>query len=745
MLITVVVSNTPRTTRLRKYFFLFLPRRNVRSHIASQFPSSLAPPSRRIPTAERSKTDAILVEIVWCLLTLAIRMPASVRSACACSVSIHRLAADFRPASASFRVTPVLTRRQQTRHFRVWWSSPWDPDHSRRYRELWQKYAKLRSNAWGPLWGFRHPFPPLMRDMEKLENFLRELETELATRQTGKPHHKPQSWSDSCARHVPPRRCGSYGTRFQHTGHGEPDGPEGDRGSSSPVPQGNNDGPVVHPKESYSALGEENIWTARPPEPKDYFIDPVTNKKIPRPGQNVPKDEASYESAGTVEPSSSTTAIHLGPGSAEIGKHEEDVRSIEEQPVDLHCHSEQSYRETSTEKSETSTSLAAGKDEDKNVKPVDAKPQSPAVQETDTDCGTKGGPPSKGEKASSGTQLQKEKPRMTGNYVKDFPEEFAGAWRGCYRPETAVDGKPSTGRLEPALSRTREPPAVSTPKTEKTEPAVERRTTHDELVEQIRDIYLDSNAAHEVGPPHSPSSLSEAPSDKTGTSKETTADKPDDSPGEVNQQPTLYKILVYDAKTETVNAADATSVVPDDMKAVTPAEAVTRLSNPAKFLPHFGPLQAQGYEVVSGEDDVLVFRKTREATEPGTAFLRGTRYASLPEPKPASPAVNPIDMMGSESVIPNTGNFASPTGYANYGEGEREDEGVSKRKPPPPFRDASEIDYKEESTGKRRPGILWRASVGAVWVAGLMYGGSVVSEYFTTGGENGKGSRGRLN
>lgn len=577
-----------------------------------------------------------------------------------------------------------------------------------------------------------------MREVEKLEKWVRELEADLAPQHTGTPHHRPRSWSDSCAGRAPSRRWDSHGTRFQHTGRDGPYVPKGNGGSRSPGSPQTKDGPVERSRKSDSAFQQENIWAGTSPEPNDHFIDPVTNKRVPRPGQTMRKDEPIDKVADPVEPDPSTTAIHLGPGSAEVGKSERGEK-LQHEPVDHQQSPEQPRSETQIGKGPASPSSTLKRDGNKNMKAVYPKPTPSATQEAGVDGVSKSGHPYRGAEELAATRVQKEKPKMTGNYVQDFPEDFSATWTGRFRPETSVDNKPSTERLEPALSRAGESSAVSTPKTEGTEPAVEPRTTHDELIEQIRGIYLDSNAAIEVMPPHSTSTASQSSSGKPESSKtEYHSEK-------AERYPDVYKILVYNSKTETVDSADATSVVPDDMAVLTPAEAVTKLSNPAKFLPHFGPLQSQGFEIVSGEDDVLVFRKTRDATEPGTVFLRGTRYASLPEPKATSPGVNPIDMMGSESVVPNTGNFASPTGYANYGELERGEKGVPKRKPPPPFRDASEVDYEEEAKGKRRPGVLWRASVGAVWVAGLAYGGSVVGDYFTTGGENGKGSRGRLN
>ncbi|ATY61381.1 hypothetical protein A9K55_009008 [Cordyceps militaris] len=76
--------------------------------------------------------------------------------------------------------------------------------------------------------------------------------------------------------------------------------------------------------------------------------------------------------------------------------------------------------------------------------------------------------------------------------------------------------------------------------------------------------------------------------------------------------PAEYVVLAFDPDTQTVSVAE-TSTAADSpssqQQQQTPAEAIMRLSHPAKFLPHFQPLQAHGYEIVSGRGDVLVFRR----------------------------------------------------------------------------------------------------------------------------------------
>jgi len=200
-------------------------------------------------------------------------------------------------------------------------------------------------------------------------------------------------------------------------------------------------------------------------------------------------------------------------------------------------------------------------------------------------------------------------------------------------------------------------------------------------------------------------------------------------------EPTLYKILAYDPTMQAINIAEATSIVSDSASPLTPAEVLLRLSNPAKFFPHFGPLQAQGYEIVSGSGDVLVFRKVRVAVPPKA------ESSSIRSPRKS---VNPIDGMQS-SPTPATGNFASPTGFVNH------DFPV----PDPPFK--SNIDVRreepvfsgrsswqednEKSKGKKK-GTMKRVLFAGTWLAGCSYAAGVVFDYFRTGGSDGMGPTG---
>lgn len=384
-----------------------------------------------------------------------------------------------------------------------------------------------------------------------------------------------------------------------------------------------------------------------------------------------------------------------------------------------------------------------------------------------------------------------QKPNMTGHFVRDFPEEFATKWEinadssaGELQPKNETDtwvyetsskdsdaayenevkmrvqseekkhfdnltesaafnelestlGRQST--LEPALNRTRS----SLSHREREEAEVDPYATDPRGLETS---YVEECAIDPIGPifvktygnleSKDSQECTPATEPETWTFKNAIAEELAASTGAVklndpspDTEPTVYKILAYDPTMQSINIAETTSVVPDQAAPLTPAEVLLRLSNPTKFFTHFAPLQKEGFEIVSGSGDVLVFRKVRPAAPPTT------------------PSVNPIDMMGKPPPFPNAAAFASPTGFINY------DIPPVEETQEPPFR--SNIDVRreepvfsgpkistEEGGRRKKRSITKRFLIGGAWVAGISYAAGVILEYFHTGGIDGKGPTG---
>ncbi|KAH6634779.1 hypothetical protein B0J18DRAFT_360432 [Chaetomium sp. MPI-SDFR-AT-0129] len=272
---------------------------------------------------------------------------------------------------------------------------------------------------------------------------------------------------------------------------------------------------------------------------------------------------------------------------------------------------------------------------------------------------------------------------LTGNYVRDFPEDFAKSW--------------TAGTTDANLDTT-----LLSSEQKATSPG-----TVQSALERVTEI----------------------------TSPTTT---PPSSSVSSPQEPSLYKVLAWDPTMQRIESAETTSVVADTNAPLSLADILLRISHPAKFFSHFAPLQAQGFEIVAGSGDVLIFRKVRDAvpgSENTTVQDSGTA---------ASAAVNPIDMTGGNYTVAAS-RFASPTGFVNYnlpGASNTDDvqaAQASLRQNTSRTETASAADVKNK---KSKISFPKKVAIGAAGLAGSAYSVGVVSEYFRNGGADGKGPKG---
>lgn len=178
--------------------------------------------------------------------------------------------------------------------------------------------------------------------------------------------------------------------------------------------------------------------------------------------------------------------------------------------------------------------------------------------------------------------------------------------------------------------------------------------------------------------------------------------------------PPLYKVLAYDSGNDMLTAASTTCNFTGSESPISIPQALSRLYQPARFVPHFAELQREGYQVIYGTRDLLVFKKVKEpeaepAAEEASLVDHGLikpkensmaedaanfyeKYRPAPKvydptsiengtlmpyenamaqeaahahdhARPAA-VVNPID--GTTRSQVSTGNFASPTGFVNH-------------------------------------------------------------------------------
>lgn len=139
--------------------------------------------------------------------------------------------------------------------------------------------------------------------------------------------------------------------------------------------------------------------------------------------------------------------------------------------------------------------------------------------------------------------------------------------------------------------------------------------------------------------------------------------KPETQSVDVKRPSVVYSVLAYDPSTQQVTTAEMSS--PGDSpseRRLSLSEALSSLTEPAKFLPHLTRLQSRGYEIVSSDTNILVLRKSHKVQPP--PFSDPSPVAepkSAVEEKGRRRSTNPVD-----GTTTQTGNFASPTGFVNH-------------------------------------------------------------------------------
>ncbi|KAH7263014.1 hypothetical protein BKA59DRAFT_411003 [Fusarium tricinctum] len=298
----------------------------------------------------------------------------------------------------------------------------------------------------------------------------------------------------------------------------------------------------------------------------------------------------------------------------------------------------------------------------------------------------------------TGSQQVSQEQKLTGNYARDFPEEFVVSW--------SKQNSSSKSALYPN-NRGGEPDPVEEAIEENVEPESMDGSfpIEDVKLQPALDRYAGKGSKDSYS--HKPQGLQTSYSEECGHSTMpisqkhyTTADCKTEA-NTISQEPhaTLYKILAFDPTSKMMSVAQATSTVDTNESPMSLADALVHLKEPAKFLPYFKSLQDQGYEVISGSGHVLVFRQMRPALE---------RSADA-----AASAIDEMVIRGgtfptSDSISTNTTGQA----YKRRGNG----------------RSASA--KADNSTKKRHIGR--KLLVGTVGVAGSAYAVAMLAEYSST-------------
>ncbi|RAL13680.1 uncharacterized protein BO97DRAFT_404813 [Aspergillus homomorphus CBS 101889] len=172
-----------------------------------------------------------------------------------------------------------------------------------------------------------------------------------------------------------------------------------------------------------------------------------------------------------------------------------------------------------------------------------------------------------------------------------------------------------------------------------------------------------------------------------------------------------YRVLAFDPITLRVTEAETSSSFHAPEEPLHPTEILSRLNNPARFLPYFERLNNDGFEIVSGGGDILVFKKIRDSRKVTSEEGHDEVTAS------ATVANKPAPL---SSFASNDGNLKSNTVLAQT-------------------QNAKASRGEHASQERKSARILRRMLLGGVATAGTCYAVGVVTEYFRTGGEDGRG------
>ncbi|KAL9012326.1 MAG: hypothetical protein Q9173_002897 [Seirophora scorigena] len=133
-------------------------------------------------------------------------------------------------------------------------------------------------------------------------------------------------------------------------------------------------------------------------------------------------------------------------------------------------------------------------------------------------------------------------------------------------------------------------------------------------------------------------------------------------PLDAKKTATVYNVLAYDPSTQQITTAEMSS--PGDSpseRRLSLSEALSSLTEPAKFLPYLTTLQSHGHEIVSSDTNILVLRKIYKTPPPSSTPSPVADGKSVTEKEGSRRNINPID-----GTTTQTGNFASPTGFVNH-------------------------------------------------------------------------------
>lgn len=116
-------------------------------------------------------------------------------------------------------------------------------------------------------------------------------------------------------------------------------------------------------------------------------------------------------------------------------------------------------------------------------------------------------------------------------------------------------------------------------------------------------------------------------------------------------EPPVYKVLAYDSGNDMFSTATTSSNFTTHETPISIQDALSELYQPARFVPHFAELQKEGYQVIYGTKDLLLFRKRKEATS-STMGCSGSKHSDTQ----AEPITSLIEPVMSNTTKPSAAN-----------------------------------------------------------------------------------------
>lgn len=219
-----------------------------------------------------------------------------------------------------------------------------------------------------------------------------------------------------------------------------------------------------------------------------------------------------------------------------------------------------------------------------------------------------------------------------------------------------------------------------------------------------------------------------------------------------NSMDTL-RILAFDSVNSQVVCAETTSSMHGSESIRSAADVLLHLNNPAKFLPHLAKMRADGYEIVSGGSDILIFRKiASKGSESGMSGSSDIEHLTISTedrlgsvadsldakdgylpPQPSSNTDRPKSRIVQRQETVFTG---GPPNWSPYNSPSSSSIATEELECP-----QTESSNKSSTASKLGKG-LRRIVLSGVATAGTFYAIGVVCEYFVTGGQDGLGPEG---